>query len=170
MKLGWSFSGPGDDGVGGDADLAEQAGHFAGFQQHADGAGQRGLAREDAFGGDGDHVARRCRRAAHHSHHRLLCGNAGDRVVQALAACHAAARAVDRDDQGFDAGVVRQLVDRVVELAVVADDPADGQPFDMRATDGDMRTAQRNQNSGEDSDDREAAPYEQAPLEATPVE
>jgi hypothetical protein len=40
----------------------------------------------------------------------------------------------------------------------------------MRAADGNVRAAQRHQNCGEDSDDGEAAPHEQAPLEATPVQ
>ena len=131
VKLGWSFSGP-EMMASALMPSLQQAGHLAGLQQHADRAGQRGLAGEDARGGHRDHVAGRRRRAAHHGDDRLLRGNVGDRVVQALAARHAAARAVDRDDQRLHAVVVGQFGHRLVELAVVADDPADGQPRQMR--------------------------------------
>ncbi len=97
---------------------------------------------EDARGGHRDHVAGRCRRAAHHRDDRLLRGDTGDRIVQALAAGDAAAGAVDRHDQRLHAVVVRELVHRIVELAVLGDDAADGQPRQVRPAERQMRAAQ----------------------------
>ena len=140
VKLGWSFSGP-DVIASAFTPIFQQTGHLAGLQQHADRTGQRGLAGEDARSRHGDHVAGRRRSAAHHRDHRLLRGNVGDRVVQSLAAGDAAARAVDRHDQRLHVGVVGQLVDRLVELAVVGDDPADREASD--SANGRNRRARR---------------------------
>ena len=100
----------------------------------------------------------------------FFAGDVRDRVVQALAAGHAAARAVDRHDQRLDAVVVGELRHRLVELAVLGDHPAHGQARKVRSTELRIDAAQRHQHSGQHGEHGKAPPDEQPALEPAPIQ
>ena len=123
----------GDERVGGDAELAEQAGDLAGLQDHADRAGERRVAGEDAGGGQRDHVAGRGGGAAHDGDDRLAwptCISASCRLSPPATAPPGLSIETITAGHGAVAG---QAAHRSVSFAVVVDDAGDVDPRDVRA-------------------------------------
>ena len=86
-----------------------------------------------------------------------------------LAAAHAAAGAVDLDQQRLHAVVAREPRNCLRHLAVFGDDPRDGQPRNVGALHH-ARAAKREADARQHRQHGRGAPIEQAALEAPPVQ
>ena len=116
-----------------DADLVEQPGDVGHLEQHADGADDGRLARDDVVGAERGDVAARRREPVDEGHGGLRLGHLAQGGEQRLGARGGAAGAVDAHDDGAGGLGLGELAQHPRGLAARGDDALDADPRDVVA-------------------------------------